>query len=384
MVWYFASVMSSTSSKQILATFPKPITLTVLQFAFVAGWCLLISYTSSVFPSLKHRVPALKNGIIAPNAELCRTCLKLTAFMIGGHILSSDAISRIDVSLVHTIKGLSPLFTVAAYRFFYRKHFNLGTYLSLIPLTCGVFLACSTNFSANFLGICSAFASAITFVTQNIVSKRIFNAAALAELQPSVTKKPDKLNLLCYSSIFALAFTLPIWLWSEGMPIIMHFFSSGSLPLSTKKGALDDHGALILEYIFNGTFHFTQSLSAFILLSMVTPVTYSVASLVKRVFVIVFSIIWFGSKVTSIQGFGIALTFLGLYLYDRTSDANKAERRTRLINGNVSNTTLPLLPVVEKDSPPPDVTEFTVPTLNIPMNGIHVDSWRPKDMGLAT
>lgn len=63
---------------------------------------------------------------------------------------------------------------------------------------------------------------------------------------------------------------------------------------------------------------------------MVSPVTYSVASLIKRVFVIIVAIVWFGQKTTGVQAAGILLTFIGLYLYDRTSDAAKADRRAKL------------------------------------------------------
>jgi solute carrier family 35, member E1 len=34
---------------------------------------------------------------------------------------------------------------------------------------------------------------------------------------------------------------------------------------------------------------------------------------------------------TSVQAVGIALTFFGLYLYDRTSDSNKADRKARMM-----------------------------------------------------
>jgi solute carrier family 35, member E1 len=76
---------------------------------------------------------------------------------------------------------------------------------------------------------------------------------------------------------------------------------------------------------------------------MVSPVTYSVASLFKRVFVIIFAIVWFGNSMTAVQGFGIGLTFLGLYLYDRTSDASKADRRAARLQARHHD---PLLPVV--------------------------------------
>ncbi|KIV99139.1 uncharacterized protein PV09_09170 [Verruconis gallopava] len=353
--WYGMSMLANTSAGQILNTFPKPVTLTIVQFFFVSSWCLALSWLASLYPALKHHFPALRNGVRRPSRDLIMTTLPLTGFMIGGHILTSDAMSRIPVSLVHTIKGLSPLFTVFAYRFIFDVKYHYTTYLSLLPLTIGVIMACSTQFSNNFLGLLSAFSSAILFVTQNIVSKKLFSEAAAAELDigPLKSRKPDKLNLLCYSSALAFAFTAPIWLWSEGIGIIGDFLFDASVDLEVHKNSLD-HGALLLEYVFNGAFHFFQSLIAFTLLSMVSPVTYSVASLIKRVFVICFAIVWFGNKVTSVQAMGIALTFLGLYLYDRTSGHHaKAEKRQRLRD-------MPsLLPVHEVATPLVDKASFT-------------------------
>jgi solute carrier family 35 protein E1 len=261
------------------------------------------------------------------------TTLPLAGFQIGGHLLSSTATSKIPVSLVHTIKGLSPLFTVFAYRVVFDIRYPIATYLSLIPLTIGVMLSCSAEFKGNIFGILYAFLAAIIFVIQNIFSKRLFNEAAKAEADGhyAKSKKLDKLNLLCYSSGLAFLLTCPIWFWTEGINLLSDFFHDGSLDLEKSPEAFD-HGRLALEFIFNGTFHFGQNIIAFVLLSLVSPVTYSVASLIKRVFVVIISIIWFQNHTTSVQAVGIGLTFFGLYLYDRTSDSNKADRKARMMD----------------------------------------------------
>lgn len=340
-MWYFSSALTNTSSKSILNAFPKPATLTLIQFAFVAFYCLFFSWLSSTFPQLKNAIPALRHGIRYPTKEVIMTTLPLAAFQIGGHLLSSTATAKIPVSLVHTIKGLSPLFTVFAYRLFYNIRYPVATYLSLIPLTLGVMLACSAEFKGNIFGILYAFLAAIIFVTQNIFSKRLFNEAAIAEAagQPR-SNKLDKLNLLCYCSGLAFLITSPIWFWSEGITLLGDFLHDGSLDLSSRPEAFD-HGRLALEFVFNGTFHFGQNIIAFVLLSMVSPVTYSVASLIKRVFVVVIAIIWFQNPTTKIQGLGIALTFFGLYLYDRTKGSNKADRKAKMLNTK-EDTLLPL------------------------------------------
>lgn len=341
-IWYATSILTNTSSKAILTALNKPVTLTVVQFMLVCSWCLILSWAAKHSPALREFAPVLKNGIRRPSWDIIYATLPLTAFQVGGHILNSDAMARIPVSLVHTIKGLSPLMTVVAYRVFYDIRYSVPVYLSLVPLTVGVFMACAANTTTNLIGLAYAFGSAILFVTQNIVSKQIFNEATKAEADgtPMGRRKPDKLNLLCYSSGMAFCVTAPIWVFSEGIGLIRDYMHDSSITLADRPGALD-HGSLAAEFIFNGTFHFGQSLVAFILLGMVSPVTYSVASLIKRVAVIMFAIIWFGSPMTYLQGCGFALTFVGLYLYDRTSDAAKADKMAK----EMGESAQPLLPL---------------------------------------
>jgi solute carrier family 35 protein E1 len=363
-MWYWSSALTNTSSKAILTAFDKPATLTLIQFGFVSSYCVLFSWLASVFPRLRAAIPALKHPIRYPSREVLQTTLPLAAFQIGGHLLSSNATSKIPVSLVHTIKGLSPLFTVLAYRFIFDIRYPKATYISLVPLTLGVMLACSGNrsFGGEFLGILYALLAAIIFVTQNIFSKRLFNEAARAEQEGHVgqSRKLDKLNLLCYSSGLAFLLTGPIWFWSEGIDIVGDFLWDGSVDLNQSPNSLD-HGPLMLEYIFNGTFHFGQNILAFVLLSMVSPVTYSVASLIKRVFVIIIAIIWFRSPTTNIQAVGIGLTFLGLYLYDRSNHKNKADQRARSMTETKRNETL--LPLSEKHG-----VSLPIPNFGGPIN----------------
>ncbi|KAL8908488.1 MAG: hypothetical protein Q9207_000794 [Kuettlingeria erythrocarpa] len=353
LIWYMSSALTNTSSKTILNAFPQPITLTVIQFACVSSWCITFALLGRIFPPLQTAVPVLKNGIRYPTRDVIRTTLPLALFQIGGHILSSTATEKIPVSLVHTIKGLSPLFTVLAYRFVYHIHYATATYLSLIPLTLGVVLACSVEFSGNIFGILCAFGGAVIFVTQNIFSKKLFNEAARVESErhpfPLASRhqqpqKLDKLNLLCYCSGLAFLMTFPLWLWTEGLPILSSPILLTPFPSTPAHKTTN----LPLEFFFNGIFHFGQNILAFILLSMVSPVTYSVASLIKRVFVIVVALVWFGQKTTGVQGAGIFLTFIGLYLYDRTSDAAKADRRAKL---EQLRSDAPILPTHSNDAP---------------------------------
>lgn len=206
-------------------------------------------------------------------------------------------------------------------------------------------LACSTDFSTNFWGITAALVAAIVFVSQNIFSKKLFTEASRAEAdgQTHLPRKLDKLNLLCYCSVGAFMLSAPVWIYTEGFDLLADVWKDGSISLSARKGAMD-HGQLLLEFVFNGIFHFFQNIMAFVLLSMLSPVSYSVASLIKRVWVIVVAMVWFRSSTTATQMVGIALTCVGLYLYDRTSMEDAAERRAKTDHFRHK---APLLPLAE-------------------------------------
>ena len=81
---------------------------------------------------------------------------------------------------------------------------------------------------------------------------------------------------------------------------------------------------------------------------------------------------WFGSKTTGIQALGIALTFLGLYLYDRNSDSGRADRRAKLAGVN-GRTVRPLLPLNEDTAAGERSTFFgssEKEMVDSPMNGL--------------
>jgi solute carrier family 35 protein E1 len=92
-LWYTTSALSSNTGKAILNQFRYPITLTFVQFGFIAFYCLLSVSPVIRFSKLRH-----------PTKAILQNTLPMGMFQVGGHIFSSIAISRIPVSTVHTIK----------------------------------------------------------------------------------------------------------------------------------------------------------------------------------------------------------------------------------------------------------------------------------------
>ena len=222
------------------------------------------------------------------------------------------------------LQALSPLFTVAAYALMFGVRYSAKTYLSLLPLTVGVMLACSFDVSAsNLVGLLCAFGSAIVFVSSNIFFKKIMPTGSSASHH-----KLDKLNLLFYSSSMAFLLMVPIWVITD-LPVFwaMRTAEAGHV----RHPAHDATTHSVAYYTFlNGVVHFAQNIIAFIILASVSPVTYSIASLFKRVAVICIALVWFNQHVHPLQGVGIGLTFFGLWMYNNAKgDIARGETRRR-------------------------------------------------------
>jgi solute carrier family 35 protein E1 len=204
-------------------------------------------------------------------------------------------------------------------------------------------LACSFDLRANAVGFLCALGSTLIFVSQNIFSKKLLpkdGGSSTTNIASSLTSgagregtgKLDKLNLLFYSSGMAFVLMIPIWLWTDAALLF-------STPVATTTSTTTTTGfhSLLLYFWLNGTVHFTQNLLAFSILSKTSPVTYSIASLVKRIAVICLAIIWSGQVVTLVQGLGMTMTFFGLWLYNRAKgDVEKGERKRGLIEKRAS------------------------------------------------
>ena len=229
------------------------------------------------------------------------------------------------------------MFTVAAYALLFNVKYSAATYLSLLPLTIGVMLACSFDVSASdFVGLLSAFGSAVVFVSSNIVFKKVMPSGG-----GTSAHKLDKINLLLYSSGLAFLMMIPVWAYSDlgalwSGPSAAERLASAALSAATAASKKKNLGppppamTVLTYYILNGTVHFAQNMLAFLILSSTSPVTYSIASLIKRIAVICAAVIYFGQAVHPVQALGITLTFGGLYLYNKAkADVEKGERKVR-------------------------------------------------------
>ena len=156
----------------------------------------------------------------------------------------------------------------------------------------------------------------------------------------------------------AFLLMVPLWVYYD-LPI----FISGTLDANpTQRMAIPAPSHSVAYYFFmNGTVHFAQNIIAFVILSSTSPVTYSIASLIKRVAVICIAIIWFKQAVHPIQAFGIAMTFTGLYMYNGAKgDVEKGEKKFRRVEAAkdmmLPSTQSESSMMLGMDTPPDEIT----------------------------
>jgi hypothetical protein len=90
--WYMSSAVTNNIGKQIMNQFRYPVTLTFVQFWFVSIFCYIAAAGFSM------------TRIRPPSRAIVEMTAPLVGFQVVGHVFSSVAISRVPLSVVHTVK----------------------------------------------------------------------------------------------------------------------------------------------------------------------------------------------------------------------------------------------------------------------------------------
>eukprot|EP00056_Hartaetosiga_gracilis_P000326 m.37841 g.37841 ORF g.37841 m.37841 type:complete len:383 (-) comp10160_c0_seq7:36-1184(-) len=301
-VWYTGSMFNSFFGKSAMKKFPSPMTVTIAQL-------LMVNIILPFF--LKEKMPRVRmrdwTGWILP-----LTFLKLLA-----SLSSQLSILKVPVSYAHTVKACMPIFTVILSRIFLNQTHSTRAYLSLVPIMAGVIIASVTEIEFNLVGLISALVSTLTFAVQNILSKKVMKSGV------------NHIALLVFVSRISFLCLFPYWFFKDGYGI---FFGDSF----TKLG--DDAFTVSYELILGGVCNSFQTIFAFTFLSFVTPVTYSVANVAKRIVIIFVSLFVFKNPVTATNILGILVAIGGIGLYNK---AKLDERKKMLMHNNETSGNMP-------------------------------------------
>uniref|UniRef100_A0A453KKC4 Sugar phosphate transporter domain-containing protein n=7 Tax=Aegilops tauschii subsp. strangulata TaxID=200361 RepID=A0A453KKC4_AEGTS len=284
-LWYLFNIYFNIYNKQVLKVFPFPINITTVQFA--------VGTTISLF---MWATGILKRPKIS-GAQLL-AILPLAIVHTMGNLFTNMSLGKVAVSFTHTIKAMEPFFSVLLSAMFLGELPTPWVVLSLLPIVGGVALASISEASFNWAGFLSAMASNVTFQSRNVLSKKL-----MLKKEASL----DNINLFSIITVMSFFLLAPVTLLTEGVKVTPTFLQSSGLNLQQVYTR-----SLIAAFCF----HAYQQVS-YMILARVSPVTHSVGNCVKRVVVIVTSVLFFKTPVSPINSIGTAIALAGVFLYSQ-------------------------------------------------------------------
>jgi solute carrier family 35 protein E1 len=283
--------MPTVVNKKVLNVLPAPLIVGTVQFGIGGLYCALVWLLKlRPFPKL---TPAGKSAIT-----------KVGLWHASGQLFSMVSLGAGPVSFTHIVKALEPFFSVLVSGFYFQKWMKPQVYATLIPVVGGVGYACLKERSFSWLAFGMAMASNLAFALRAVLSK-----VALQSGQSAGTNltPPNMFGLVTWA---AFLLSIPFALIAEGPTF-------GAL-LSKSLEAVEDNMQFARAVLISGLFHYLNNEVMYLALGSVHPVTLAVGNTMKRVLIMVASVIVFRNQISIQAGIGAAVGISGVLLYSLT------------------------------------------------------------------
>ncbi|GMI63553.1 xylulose 5-phosphate/phosphate translocator [Hibiscus trionum] len=289
--WYFQNIVFNIYNKKALNVFPFPWLLASFQLFAGSIW-MLVLWSLKLQPCPKITKPFII-ALLGP-----------ALFHTIGHISACVSFSKVAVSFTHVIKSSEPVFSVV-FSSFLGDTYPLNVWLSIVPIVLGCSLAAITEVSFNFQGLWGALISNVGFVLRNIYSKK--------SLQNF--KEVNGLNLYGWISIISLFYLFPVAVLVEGPQWVQGY-----------QNAIQTVGKASTFYtwvLLSGIFYHLYNQSSYQALDEISPLTFSVGNTMKRIVVIVSTVLVFRNPVRPLNALGSGIAILGTFLYSQATAKKK-------------------------------------------------------------
>nr|XP_043639919.1 glucose-6-phosphate/phosphate translocator 1, chloroplastic [Erigeron canadensis] len=282
--WWFLNVIFNIYNKKVLNAFPYPWLTSLLSLA-AGSTIMLLSWGTKLAE--------------APNTDLdfWKSLFPVALAHTIGHVAATVSMSKVAVSFTHIIKSGEPAFSVLVSRFILGETFPASVYLSLLPIIGGCGLAALTELNFNMIGFMGAMISNLAFVFRNIFSKRGMKG-----------KSVSGMNYYACLSLLSLLILTPFAIAVEGPKM----WAAGW------QNAVSEIGPHFIWWVAaQSIFYHLYNQVSYMSLDEISPLTFSIGNTMKRISVIVSSIIIFRTPVQPINALGAAIAIFGTFLYSQ-------------------------------------------------------------------
>jgi len=295
-LWYILNIGYNIYNKKVLNVFPMP---------WVVG-------TAQMAIGLLYFVPLWLTGLRKKpklSFDNVKALIPIAAMHTGSHICAVLSLGAGAVSFTHIVKAAEPLFTSACGALFMNEFFAWQVYATLIPVVVGVGLASLKELSFSWIAFGNAMGSNLASALRGTFSKGLMGKPQGENM--------NAVNLYAVLTTLAFIILLPLAAIIEGPKLAATWAAAGKQVASK---------TIALELLYSGLFYYTYNEVAFLALDSVNPVTHAVGNTIKRVVVILASVIFFGTKMTPLGTFGTALAIGGVLLYSLAKNAFKTKK----------------------------------------------------------
>ncbi|CAL9017540.1 unnamed protein product [Prunus brigantina] len=284
-MWWALNVVFNIYNKKVLNAYPFPWLTSTLSLA-CGSLIMLISWATRIAEAPKT------------DMDFWKALFPVAVAHTIGHVAATVSMSKVAVSFTHIIKSGEPAFSVLVSRFLLGESFPTSVYLSLLPIIGGCGLAALTELNFNMIGFMGAMISNLAFVFRNIFSKRGMKG-----------KSVSGMNYYACLSILSLIILTPFAIAVEGPAMWKAGFETAISQIGPN---------LIWWMAAQSVFYHLYNQVSYMSLDEISPLTFSIGNTMKRISVIVSSIIIFHTPVQPVNALGAAIAIFGTFLYSQS------------------------------------------------------------------
>jgi solute carrier family 35 protein E1 len=211
------------------------------------------------------------------------------------------------VSFTHIVKALEPFFSAMVSALLLGQWMPLPVYLTLLPVVGGVGYACLKERSFSWLAFGMAMLSNLSFALRAVLSKVAMTTAK--EQTEATTANLTPPNVFGLVTLTAFMISVPLTVMGEGRNI---------LPSLSRALEQQEAASLAQAVLLSGLFHYLNNEVMYLALGSVHPVTLAVGNTMKRVFIMVASVMVFRNVITTQAAVGSCVGIGGVLLYSLT------------------------------------------------------------------
>jgi solute carrier family 35 protein E1 len=286
LLWYLFNIVYNISNKTVLNAMGGG--------GWVVAWLQLalgIPYILLVWGLGIRKAPSISLNDV-------QNLLPVAAAHTLGHLFTVLSFGAVAISFTHVVKALEPFVNVVGSAIFLQSTFPLPVYASLIPVVAGVIMASVSEATFNWMGFLTAMGSNFAFTARNIFSKKNMNTPKGENMTP--------MNLYAVLTILSTVLLLPFALIAEWR-VFPRAWQMAVAAMTLPK--------LLIWVAVSGLFFYLYNEVAFMALDSVHPITHAVGNTVKRVVIIIASVLVFKNPIDWRGWLGSAIAIGGVLLY---------------------------------------------------------------------